>query len=348
MRVDGTFHRTGAGRLLRTNPMEAKAVVAEVRRRFDASPDTLPSIGVVTFNAQQRTYLEGLLRDAGDERLVEALDRADGEGLFVKNLDNVQGDERDVVLFSTGFSVDDRGVLPLNFGPLNRVGGERRLNVAVTRARRQVVVVSSFDPAQLRAEQTSSVGVKHLRAYLDLAALGTDALPRDARPVAVPDRHREEIAAALRDRGLPVRTDVGLSEFRVDLSVARPDTPDEPVMAVLLDGPSWARRRTVGDRDGLPVEVLSGMLGWPVVERVWLPTWLRDREAVLDRLAAAVGAVPAAAPSAVEEPVAGAPVAGPRWPGPRWSRLRRSPRPPTRRRPRCGRSRRCAPRRWPS
>ncbi|MGY1703477.1 DUF4011 domain-containing protein [Geodermatophilus sp. SYSU D00697] len=304
VRVNGTFHRSGAGRLLRTNPMEAKAVVAEIRRRFDASPEALPSIGVVTFNAQQRAYIEGLLRDAGDERLVEALDRTDGEGLFVKNLENVQGDERDVVLFSTGFSVNDRGFLPLNFGPLNRVGGERRLNVAVTRARRQVVVFTSFDPSQLRAEQTSSVGVKHLRAYLDLAALGTDALPRDARPVAVPDRHREEIAAALRERGLVVRTDVGLSEFRVDLSVARADAPDAPVMAVLLDGPAWARRRTVGDRDGLPVEVLSGMLRWPAVERVWLPTWLRDREEVLDRLAAAVAAVPAPALAA---PAASAP-----------------------------------------
>ncbi|WNV74094.1 DUF4011 domain-containing protein [Geodermatophilus sp. DSM 44513] len=307
VRVNGTFHRTGAGRLLRTNPMEAKAVVAEVRRRFDAVPPDAepPSIGVVTFNAPQRAYIEGLLRDAGDDRLVAALDRTDGEGLLVKNLDNVQGDERDVVLFSTGFSVDDRGVLPLAFGPLNRVGGERRLNVAVTRARRQVIVFSSFDPAQLRAEQTSSVGVKHLRAYLDLAALGTDALPRDARPVAVPDRHREEIAAALRDRGLAVRTDVGLSDFRVDLSVAAAGTPDEPVVAVLLDGPSWARRRTVGDRDGLPVEVLSGMLGWPVVERVWLPTWLRDREAVLDRLADAVAAAPV---TAARAPVRPAPV----------------------------------------
>ncbi|MGY1592321.1 DUF4011 domain-containing protein [Geodermatophilus sp. SYSU D00708] len=302
VRVNGTFHRSGAGRLLRTNPMEAKAVVAEIRRRFDASPDTLPSIGVVTFNAQQRAYIEGLLRDAGDERLVEALDRTDGEGLFVKNLENVQGDERDVVLFSTGFSVNDRGFLPLNFGPLNRVGGERRLNVAVTRARRQVVVFTSFDPSQLRAEQTSSVGVKHLRAYLDLAALGTDALPKDARPVAVPDRHREEIAAALRERGLVVRTDVGLSEFRVDLSVARAEAPDAPVMAVLLDGPAWARRRTVGDRDGLPVEVLAGMLRWPAVERVWLPTWLRDREAVLDRLAAAVAAVPVPEVPAVPGP----------------------------------------------
>jgi hypothetical protein len=302
VRVDGTFHRAGAGRLLRTNPMEAKAVVAEVRRRFAASPDALPSIGVITVNAQQRAYVEALLRDAGDERLAEALDRTDGEGVFVKDLEGVQGDERDVVLFSTTFSPDDRGVLPLTFGPLNRVGGERRLNVAITRARRQIVVFSSFDPSALRAEQTSSVGIKHLRAWLDLAALGTDALPRATRRPGVPDRHREDVAEALRSRGLVVRTDVGLSDFRIDLSVARPSAPDTPLMAVLLDGPEWARRGTVGDRDGLPVEVLEGLLSWPAVERVWLPSWLRDREAVLDRLVAALPAAPAAV-AAVPAPV---------------------------------------------
>ncbi len=319
VRVNGTFHRSGAGRLLRTNPMEAKAIVAEIRRRFDAEDGreagSPPSIGVVTFNAQQRSYIEALLRDAGDDRLVEALDRTDGEGLFVKNLENVQGDERDVVFFSTAFSPDDRGVLPLNFGPLNRVGGERRLNVAVTRARRQVVVFTSFDPAQLRAEQTSSIGVKHLRAYLDLATLGTDALPREARSLTTLDRHREEVAAALRGRGLGVATDVGLSDFRIDLSVSAPGAPDVPVMAVLLDGPAWARRRTVGDRDGLPVEVLSGMLGWPAVERVWLPSWLRDRDSVLDRLVAAVtpaGATsPSAAPARAAAPAASGPAPAP-------------------------------------
>jgi hypothetical protein len=290
VRVAGTFHRSGAGRLLRTNPMEARAIVAEIRRRYDASPDSPPSIGVVTFNAQQRSYIEGLLRDADDDRLAEALDRTDGEGIFVKNLENVQGDERDVVFFSTGFSPDDKGRLPLNFGPLNRVGGERRLNVAVTRARRQVVVFSSFEPEQLRAEETSSVGIKHLRAYLDMAAQGTDVLPSDLRTTPVLDRHREEIATELRARGLSVRTDVGLSDFKVDLAVASSDDPETPVMAVLLDGPSWARRRTVADRDGLPVEVLAGMLRWPVVERVWLPSWLAAREEVLDRLVAAVRA----------------------------------------------------------
>jgi hypothetical protein len=118
----------------------------------------------------------------------------------------------------------------------------------------------------------------------------------------VVDRHRETIATALRERGLVVRTDVGLSEFRVDLSVSRPVDPETPVMAVLLDGPAWARRGTVGDRDGLPVEVLGDMLRWPVVERVWLPSWLASADAVVDRLVAAVDAAPSPAP--VAEPIA--------------------------------------------
>ena len=301
VRVDGTFHRSGDAGVLRTNPIEARAVVDEIRRRFDASPDALPSIGVVTFNQQQRACVEGLLRDSGDPRIVEALDDA-AEGLFVKNLENVQGDERDVILFSTAFSVTKRGVLPLNFGPLNRTGGERRLNVAVTRARRQVLVFSSFDPAQLRAEEMSSVGVRHLRTYLDLAAGG--ALPAGTRWRAVVDRHRDEVATALRAAGVAVSTDVGMSEFKVDLVLADPAAPDVPVVAVLLDGPGWAARLTVRDRDGLPVEVLEGLLGWPAVRRVWLPNWLADPEGVVERLAAVVragGNVPA--PRPVEPPV---------------------------------------------
>ncbi|GAP53456.1 uncharacterized ATP-dependent helicase MG140 homolog, partial [Arthrobacter sp. Hiyo6] len=153
--------------------------MAEVRRRFDGGTES-PSVGVVTFNLQQRALIESLLRDTEDPRIIKALDE-DAEGLFVKNLENVQGDERDVILFSTGFSKNDKGYLPLNFGPLNRAGGERRLNVAVTRARRQVIVFSSFSPSELRAEETSSVGIKHLRSYLDLAEHGTGALPYDGR-----------------------------------------------------------------------------------------------------------------------------------------------------------------------
>lgn len=292
-RVDGAFLRSGAGKSLRTNPVEAQAIVDEIVARFAAEPDGIPSIGVITFNVQQRALIEGSLRDSGDDRIVQALD-SDTDGLFVKNLENVQGDERDTILFSTAFSADASGRLPLNFGPLNLPGGERRLNVAITRARRQVVVFSSFDPQDLRAEETVSVGVKDLRAYLDLAATGSDGLASPLRQSGVLDRHREQIADALRERGYAVRSDVGLSDFRVDLSVAVARAPDAPVMAVLLDGPDWAARRTVSDRDGLPVEVLSRLMGWPAVERVWMPEWLADQEAVLDRLAEQLDALDAA------------------------------------------------------
>jgi len=282
-RVDGTFLRSGKGKDLRTNPVEAQAIVAEILARFAAEPDSIPSIGVITFNVQQRALIEGSLRDSGDERIVHALE-SETDGLFVKNLENVQGDERDTILFSTAFSADASGRLPLNFGPLNLPGGERRLNVAITRARRQVIVFSSFAPEDLRAEETISAGVKDLRAYLDLAASGSDGLASPLRQSGALDRHREQIAEALRERGFAVQTDVGLSDFRVDLSVATAGSPGHPVMAVLLDGPTWAARRTVSDRDGLPVEVLSRLMGWPAVERVWMPEWLGEQDAVLDRL----------------------------------------------------------------
>ncbi|HTK67703.1 MAG TPA: DUF4011 domain-containing protein [Pseudonocardia sp.] len=306
VRVNGQYHRSGPRTILRTNPIEAEAIVAEVRSRFDASPDPLPSIGIVTFNQQQRGLVEGLLRDTEDPRILEALD--DAEGLFVKNLENVQGDERDVILFSTAFSTNERGVLPLNFGPLTRLGGERRLNVAVTRARRQVIVFSSFDPSDLRTEDTASVGIKHLRTYLEMAAHGPSAIPRDQRARALPDRHREQIASVLRERGLAVRTNVGLSDFTLDLVLADAEAPDEPLVAVLLDGPAWQARPTARDRDALPHEVLVGMLGWPAVERVWLPEWLSASDAVCERLIESVAkaaedkAFAAIEPESIAEP----------------------------------------------
>ncbi|WP_168929653.1 DUF4011 domain-containing protein [Nocardioides sp. GY 10127] len=308
-KVDGTFLRSGKGAALRTNPVEAEAIVAEVLDRFSDSPDEVPSVGVVTFNAQQRALVEQLLREAADERVAEALDAPDG--LFVKNLENVQGDERDVILFSTAFSVNEKGVLPGNFGPLSRAGGERRLNVAITRARKQVVLFTSFDPGQMPVKEGSYQGMRDLQSYLELAARGAESWQAgkgfERRQT---DRHRDDVADALRARGLVVRTDVGLSDFRVDLALSHAEAPDELLVAVLLDGDKWAARRTVGDRDGLPVEVLRNLMGWPGVERVWLPTWLQDREGALDRLVDAVEharggePLPADEPQPVDEEVA--------------------------------------------
>ena len=268
-----------------TNPLEAKRVVDEVLRHVEACPDRLPSLGVITFNDRQRDLIENSLREIASPRVIEALDARDG--LFVRNLENVQGEERDTILFSATFAANSRGDLPLNFGVLNHAGGERRLNVAITRARRQIIVFTSFDPQDLHAERTAHRGVKDLRAYLHQAAEGRAprALPASQSPL---NWHRREIAEALKAAGLTVHTGVGHSTFEIDLVLARADQPDRPAVAVLLDGPQWNKREGVVERDLLPVDVLRTM-GWQRVERVWMPEWLADRQAVVARLVEAAG-----------------------------------------------------------
>ena len=268
-----------------TNPLEAKRVVEEVLRHVEACPDRLPSLGVITFNDRQRDLIENSLREIASPRVIEALDARDG--LFVRNLENVQGEERDTILFSATFAANAQGDLPLNFGVLNHAGGERRLNVAITRARRQIIVFTSFDPQDLHAERTAHRGVKDLRAYLHQAAEGRAprALPASQSPLSW---HRREIAEALKAAGLTVHTGVGHSTFEIDLVLARADQPDRPAVAVLLDGPQWNKREGVVERDLLPVDVLRTM-GWQRVERVWMPEWLADRQAVVARLVEAAG-----------------------------------------------------------
>lgn len=284
-RIHGEFLRDSVGRAKRTNPEEAKAIVRAIRARF-VETDRRPSLGVITFNIQQRDLIDRMLRDLDDERITQALEAPDG--LFVKNLENVQGDERDVIFFSVAFSKNKRGALPLNFGPLSQAGGERRLNVAITRARHEIRLFCSFEPEELRVGDTSSVGIKHLRDYLLTARDGAESTDGDLRKRSHRDNHRDEIAKELRKRGLIVSTDVGISDFRIDLAVASAEDPDHPCMAILLDGESWYKRKTVVDRDGLPLTVLDQIMGWPVVERVWLPEWLEDRESVVNRLYNAV------------------------------------------------------------
>ncbi|MGY1750933.1 DUF4011 domain-containing protein [Modestobacter sp. SYSU DS0511] len=291
--VDGRFTLTGpsAG----TNQAEATAVVAEVARRFADSPGAVPSLAVLTLRSGQRRLVEELLHAAPDPRIDAAL--SSGQ-LRVGEVGSVRGGEWDVVLLSLGASLDERGDLSLDLGPLNRTGGERRLRAAVTRARRQLLVFASFPPAALVPARTAQRGVRELRALLDVVTDGAAAAPRDGAPAPVPDAHRDDVAAALRDRGLAVRTDVGLSGFRVDVALAPAGEPGRPRVAVLLDGPDDAA--TLGDRLELPVRALTAR-GW-AVERVWLPEWLTDREAVLDRLADAVRAArpPAALPSPLQ------------------------------------------------
>ncbi|WP_156518267.1 AAA domain-containing protein [Microbacterium aurantiacum] len=312
--VDGQFIRTSSrdtvdmGRGVvagkGTNPVEARAVVDTVASLLAA--ENAPTIGIVTFNEQQRLLIEDLLRAYDDPNINAAMDEnamGPSDVLFIKALEQVQGDERDVVLFSVAFSKQGERI-PLNFGPLSNSGGERRLNVAVTRARLKNMVFCSFDPEQLDADSASFRGVKDLKDFLRFAkaSAGLDATQATDR-TPIRDRHRDEVAAALRDAGLHVRVDVGMSDFRLDLVLSREDQPDRPVLPVLLDGESWRSRHTVADRDVLPVEVLTGLMGWPSVARVWWPMWLQNRDEVIARLLEEFDAADAALVERPEESI---------------------------------------------
>ena len=244
---------------------------------------------MVTFNTQQRDLILDLLEDCDDERVFDALVN-ESEPLFVKNLENVQGDERDLILFSLAFSPNpDTGRLPLNFGPLIQAGGERRLNVAVTRARAQVVLFSSFDPGHIDLSRSSSVGLAHLRSYMEMADR-VDDVPAVLRRVSARDRHHDEVVAALHEAGLHVREHVGLSDFTVDIAVAA--TNAGPWVALFMDGPDYVKRTTVGDRESLPYGVLTRFMGWSRVERVWLPDWVRNPDEVVGRILRALSEPP--------------------------------------------------------
>ena len=302
-----------------TNRLEAEAVVAEIEQRvadWHADPsnrrseDPGPSIGVVTSNIQQRDLIRDLLAASTDDRVTALLDRDDSSGLLVQNLESVQGDERDVFIMSIGFAprftVDDHGVLqrgklPMNFGPLNKQGGERRLNVAVTRAREEVLVFCSFDPEEMDLSASNATGVHLLHAYLSGARSGAGRSPEMVgRIPSEPDRHRRDVARALEAAGLEVSEDVGLSAFRIDVAVRRPGAERWQV-AILLDGPRWADQPTAYDRDVLPTSVLR-MMGWPQVVRIWLPAWLSLRDEVLANIDDALDAAEAAARPALVPP----------------------------------------------
>jgi SpoU rRNA methylase family enzyme len=305
---DGQFMRAGdfdvdrkAGeskeKLTRTNPQEAKAIVAEIVRRVNDPSTADDTIGVVTLNTQQREYIKSLLNDSKDAKLTEVMKNgigADAEGkggveIFVKNLETVQGSERDVILFSVAFSTlkNNRDKLPLSWGPLTNAGGHKRLNVAITRARKAVVIFCSFEPHVLVSKNPSSRGLADFGAYLAMAAnTSSNDLASLATREEKQDRHRNEVLQALRQAGLTAFEEIGLSDFKVDIAIADPKKPGKAVLGILLDGRRWNDRTTVSDRDSLPVQLLTNRMGWPAIERIWTPTWIRDQSGEIERIKA--------------------------------------------------------------
>ena len=272
----------------RHNAGEAHAVVDEIVRRLNSGDpaERNASIGVVTFNSEQQSLILDLLDKArGANPSIEwAFAEDKTESVFVKNLETVQGDERDVIFFSITYGPDQAGHVTMNFGPLNRDGGERRLNVAMTRARSEMVVFSTLDPQTIDLSRTNSEAVKHLKHFLEYAEQGPNALGASVHGSLgdFESPFETAVARALRNRGWQVRPQIGVSAFRVDLGVVHPDKAGVYLAGVECDGAMYHSSAYARERDKIRQSVLEG-LGWTLF-RVWSTDWWINREGALDAL----------------------------------------------------------------
>lgn len=277
-RVNGEYRRGST----RDNPIEAVAVVDRVVHHRLTHPNL--TLGVVTLSVAQQVAVEAEIerRSLSEPVLRELLTDDRLDGFFVKNLENVQGDERDLIIFTIGYGPDENGKLTMNFGPMNRVGGERRLNVAVTRARRRVEVVASLGAGDIRTENPT---ILHLARYLDYADRGTAALAIDIAEGEqdADSPFEEEVLRSVRSMGFDAVPQVGVAGFRIDIGVRHPSQPGSFALGIECDGATYHSSKVARDRDRLRQDVLEG-LGWRI-HRIWSTAWFADRPTEERRLA---------------------------------------------------------------
>jgi very-short-patch-repair endonuclease len=288
-----------------TNKGEAEAVVKEIVRRVSSPQLRKYSIGVVTFSIKQQTLIEDLLEET--RRTNVDLDAAFSEDarepIFIKNLENVQGDERDVILFSICYGPDNTGKVAMNFGPMNREGGERRLNVAITRARREVLLFSTLRADQIDLARTNARGVQDLKNFLEYAEKGPSALPATAQYDAEADFEspfEEAVWKALVDKGWEVHRQVGCARYRIDLAVVNPAARGNYLLGIECDGANYHRAKVARDRDKLREGVLRD-LGWKL-HRIWSTDWWTNPAEEIRKIEVALEAAKRAA--VAPEPVA--------------------------------------------
>lgn len=270
------------------NVQEAEAIVKEVVKRLKDEELSKKSIGIVTFNEAQQNLIDDLLEKEFAKN--PSLTNTPGdETIFIKNLENVQGDERDVILFSITYGHDKKtGTFGLNFGPLSREKGERRLNVAVSRAREEMIVFASIQPDEIKAERAKNDGARYLRDFLMFAKSGVDAISNVYDNLSM---HNDVsisnfLAKDLQEKGFNVSTNVGASTFKVDLALL--NEQGEYVLGVLLDGKSYEESNTCRDRNVVQPSMLK-KLGWNLV-RVWSVEYFDHKEEVIARIIAAYNA----------------------------------------------------------
>ncbi len=309
-RVQGSYERGGK----RINTIEARAIVAALAAHVQSTPDH--SIGIVTFSVSQR---DEILRLIDEERRTDpVLDRFltnQDEEVFVKNLENVQGDERDTILISVGYGPRAPGgrLDAMNFGPVSVDGGERRLNVLFTRARFLCRVFVSFDSGDIDLGRATGAGPRVLKRFLAFAETGQleQAMPTGEDSDSP---FEDDVATAIKSIGYLVDNQVGSAGFKIDLGVRDPNQPGRYILAVECDGATYHSAMWARERDRMRQELLEG-LGWQF-HRIWSTDWFHRREAEIDRLKAALlnaaNATPAKPPAAPSRPEPLRPAQAPR------------------------------------
>lgn len=269
----------------RTNPFEARKVAEQVMIHAKTNPKL--TLGVVAFSTAQRDCiileLERLRRQ--DSSCEMFFSKNNLEEFFIKNLENVQGDERDVIYISIGYGRTIDKKVTSSFGPVNREGGERRLNVLITRARLAMEVFCNFTADDLPTQSTTPFGVKALKSFLKYAESGV-LENRFETGKETDSPFEDEVISAIRKMGYDVEPQVGSAGFFIDIAVIDPNKPGKYVLAVECDGASYHSSVSARDRDRLRQNVLEGM-GWKF-HRIWSTDWFRTQSRQIELLKNAI------------------------------------------------------------
>jgi very-short-patch-repair endonuclease len=278
----------------RTNPAEARvvaeAVMTHAREELRKPRGERLTLGVAAFSIAQTEAIQNQIEmlQSKNPACEEFFAANPYEEFFVKNLENVQGDERDVIFISIGYGATKEGFLPMSFGPLNRAGGERRLNVLISRARHRCEVFTTLTANDIDLGKTPSLGVAALKTFLAYAETGKIDIPLQTnRPQD--SIFEEQVMDALTRRGYTVHSQVGCAGFFLDLAIVDPDQPGHYILGIECDGAAYHSARSARDRDRLRQAVLEG-LSWQIY-RVWSTDWFRNPDKELDKV---VGAIQAA------------------------------------------------------
>ena len=292
----------------RQNFQEADVVLDEIHDIWkSAKPGNIPSIGIVTFNDQQRDLIQDQFekrRERDDEFNEMYLDAIEGKDIderpFFKNIENVQGDERDIIIFSVGYAKDSDGKFSNMFGSLNKKGGENRLNVAITRAKQQMIVICSIEPTEIK-KPSKNLGPVRFRQFLEYAkAISEES--QDARDevigklessTRVQDENlvfespfETQVYEALRAKGYEVNMQIGVSGYRIDLGIVDPNDPTRYILGVECDGAQFHSAKSVKERDVMRQKFLESK-GWSIM-RIWSRHWWKNPTREVEKIVSKV------------------------------------------------------------